>query len=171
MGIFKFTLWCSASCYFTSFFVVYFSLYRHINCTFAYNSWNLFFKKEKATKKGKVEDAKKDPPLLKVFSFGFFMNLANYSSVPLLFVASKDVGLTGMPFDYQMVLLLMICLIMNIMVEIPLLFYLVQKKNASKVLRKANILFTAKGNLIIAIYLIVIAIYLLWRALNVLKIL
>lgn len=130
-----------------------------------------FFRKKKPQKNDKVNEAKKEPRLFKVFAFGFFMNIANYSSIPLLFVASKDVGLTGLPFDYQIFLILIICLIMNIMVEIPLIFYIIERQKAANILRKANILFTAKGNLIIGVYLFLIGVYLVWRGLNVLNIL
>jgi len=130
-----------------------------------------FYRKRKPQKNDKVKEAKKEPGLYKVYSFGFFMNIANYSSIPLLFVASKDVGLTGLSFEYQISLLLVICLIMNIMVEIPLIFYIIERQRAVKILRKANVLFTSKGNIIIGIYIFLIGIFLIWRGLNILNIL
>ena len=129
------------------------------------------FRKKKPQKHDKVKEAKKEPGIYKVFSFGFFMNMANYSSIPLLFVASKDVGLTGFPFDYQIALLLVICLIMNIMVEIPLIFYVLERQRAAKILRKANTFFISNGNIILGIYIFLIALFLLWRGIHVLNIL
>ncbi len=101
-----------------------------------------------------------------IFGLGLFV--VNFTTTILVFAAGKDIGISPAPVVDKLVVIVILTIITLIVVEIPLLIYVIFPKTANKFLEPVNIWMQKNGKYLMAAILFVFGIYLLSKGAGVL---
>lgn len=100
--------------------------------------------------------------------FGLGLFVINFTTTLLVFAAGKDIGLSPAPLVDKLLVIIILTIITLIVVEIPLLVYLLLPKTANKLLEPVNIWMQKNGKYLMAAILFIFGIYLLVKGAGVL---
>jgi len=105
---------------------------------------------------------------IKYLILGFGMFIINFTTTVLVFAAGKDIGLSTAPIFDKLIVIIILTIITLLVVEIPLLVYVIAPKTANKLLEPLNIWMQKNGKYLMAAIIFVFGIYLLIRGIGVL---
>jgi hypothetical protein len=135
----------------------------------------LGIRKARKEDKGPDKDKfKEDKPLsagksfIKSMIFGFGLFIINFTTTILVFAAGKEIGLSTAPIFDKLIVIVILTIITLLVVEIPLLVYLLFPKTANKLLEPVNIWMQKNGKYLMAAIFFVFGIYLLAKGIMVL---
>ena len=98
---------------------------------------------------------------IKSMIFGFGLFIINFTTTILVFAAGKDIGLSAAPIFDKLIVVVILTIITLLVVEIPLLIYILVPKTANKLLEPVNIWMQKNGKYLMAAIFFVFGIYLL----------
>ncbi|MEN4018215.1 MAG: GAP family protein [Methanobacterium sp.] len=105
---------------------------------------------------------------IKSMGFGFGLFVINFTTTILVFAAGKDIGLSPAPLFDKLIVIIALTIITLLVVEIPLLIYILMPKTANKALAPVNIWMQKNGKYLMAAIFFVFGIYLLVKGAGVL---
>ncbi|MCE5213330.1 MAG: GAP family protein [Methanobacterium sp.] len=100
------------------------------------------------------------------FTVGFLTFLINFSTAIFVLAAARQIGIADaglVPAAAAIVVLLIITLVV---IEVPLIFFLLLPKTGEKVMKPVNTWITNNGNYLVAAFLIIIGIYIVYNGLG-----
>ena len=125
--------------------------------------------------KGPDEDRfKQDKPIsasksfIEAMIFGFGLFVINFTTTILVFAAGKDIGLSSAPLLDKLIIIVILTIITLLVIEVPLLVYVLVPKTANKLLEPLKIWMQKNGKYLMAAIFFVFGIYLLIKGLTVL---
>lgn len=98
---------------------------------------------------------------IKYMILGFLMFLINFTTTILVFAAGKDIGLSTAPLIDKLIVIAILTIITLIVVEIPLLIYILFPKTADKVLHPVDVWMQKNSRYLMAAVIFVFGFYLL----------
>lgn len=100
------------------------------------------------------------------FTVGFLTFLINFSTAIFVLAAARQIGLANAGLITNAVAIIVLGIITLIVIELPLLFFLIFPETGEKAMKPVNKWITANGNYLIAVFLIVIGIYIVFNGLG-----
>lgn len=115
----------------------------------------------------KIEDtASNFSKLKRYFTVGFLTFLINFSTAIFVLAAARQIGLTNAGLITSAVAIIILGIITLIVIEIPLLLFLIFPRTIEKTLQPVNEWITNNGNYLVATFLIVIGVYVVYNGLS-----
>ena len=125
-----------------------------------------FFKKPN-NKKEKKEKHDQSRRLGKWLIIGLIVSLSNFDVVILNFTAAKEIGTASIKYLDKIILLIIGVLFFIAPVLLPFIFYLTMPAVAEKILLPINTFLKKFGHYLVAVILIVFAIYLFYKGIKI----
>ncbi len=114
----------------------------------------------------KVEvTASKFSKLKRYFVVGFLTFLINFSTAIFVLAAARQIGLANAGLTTNVIAIIVLGIITLLVIEIPLFFFLIFPETGEKAMKPLNNWITNNGNYLIAGFLIVIGIYIIYNGL------
>lgn len=97
------------------------------------------------------------------FSIGFIAFLTNFSTAIFILAAGRVIGVANAGFVPDIGAILILTLITLLVIEIPLLFFLILPKKAKKITAPINEWISSHGNLVTGLFCVGIGLYILYN--------
>jgi threonine/homoserine/homoserine lactone efflux protein len=104
--------------------------------------------------------------LKRYFTVGFLTFLINFSTAIFVLAAARQIGLANAGLIDSASAIIILGIITLVVIEIPLLFFLIFPGTSEKTLQPVNKWITTNGNYLVAAFLIVIGIYIVYNGLG-----
>ena len=114
----------------------------------------------------KVEDsASNTVKFRRYFTVGFLTFLINFSTAVFVLAAARQIGLAKGALFTDAVAIIVLGIITLVVIEVPLLFFLLFPKTGAKAMKPVDNWISSHGNILIAVFLIVIGAYIIFNGL------
>ncbi|HTX61261.1 MAG TPA: GAP family protein [Methanobacterium sp.] len=93
------------------------------------------------------------------FTVGFITFLINFSTAIFVLAAARQIGLANAGVITTTVAIVVLGIITLVVIEVPLIFFILFQKTGEKVMEPVNEWISSHGNILVAVFLIVIGVY------------
>ncbi len=100
------------------------------------------------------------------FTVGFLTFLINFSTAIFVLAAARQIGMTNAGVVPNTIAIIVLLIITLVVIEVPLLFFLLLPKTGEKAMKPVNTWISNNGNYLIAAFLICIGIYIVYNGLG-----
>jgi threonine/homoserine/homoserine lactone efflux protein len=102
----------------------------------------------------------------KYFSLGFIAFLTNFSTAIFILAAGRVIGVADAGFTVDALTIITLTLISLIVIEIPLLFFLILPEKAKKITKPANEWISTHGNLVTGAFCVGIGLLVIYNGIG-----
>lgn len=100
------------------------------------------------------------------FTVGFLTFLINFSTAIFVLAAARQIGIANAGIEINTIAIIVLGLITLIVIEVPLLFFLLFPKTGEKIMKPVDDWISNHGNILVAVFLIAIGAYVIYNGMG-----